>query len=94
MKDPKRYVAAVGYRASGLSIVDFSDPAGATEIGHYLQMNDGLIPDVWAAYWYNGRIYANDNGAGQGVSVYEMKGLTEKEVRYFEDRMNPQVQSI
>jgi hypothetical protein len=57
-------------------------------------MNDGLIPDVWAAYWYIGRIYANDNGAGQGVSVYEMKGLTEKEVRYFEDRMNPQVQSI
>jgi len=94
MKDPKRYVAAVGYRASGLSIVDFSDPAGATEIGHYLQMNDGLIPDVWAAYWYNGRIYANDNGAGQGVSVYEMKGLTGKEVRYFGDRLNPQVQSL
>jgi hypothetical protein len=94
MKDPDKYVVVAGYRASGWSVVDFSDPSAPVEIGHYLQMNDGLIPDVWAAYWYNGRIYANDNGAGQGVSVYEMKGLTSKEVRYFDDRMNPQVQSL
>ena len=94
MKDPSKYIVVAGYRASGWSVVDFSDPAAPVEIGHYLQMNDGLIPDVWAAYWYNGRIYANDNGAGQGVSVYEMKGLTSKEVRYFKDRMNPQVQSL
>jgi hypothetical protein len=93
MKDPKRYVASVGYRASGLSIVDFSDPAAPKEIGYYQQMEDGKIPDVWAAYWYNGRIYANDNGASRGVSVYDMKGLTAKEVRYFKTRMNPQVQA-
>ena len=94
MKDPKKYVVVAGYRASGWSVVDFSDPTNAVEIGHYLQMNDGMIPDVWAAYWYNGRIYANDNGAGQGVSVYDMKGLTAKEATYFKDRMNPQVQSL
>jgi hypothetical protein len=94
MKDPKKYIVVAGYRASGWSVVDFSDPSAPEEIGHYLQMNGGLIPDVWAAYWYNGRIYANDNGAGQGVSVFEMKGLTTKEVRSFGDRLNPQVQAL
>jgi hypothetical protein len=92
MKDPKRYVAAVGYRASGLSIVDFSDPAAAKEIAYYQQLEEGNIPDVWSAYWYNGRIYANDNGASRGLSVYEMKGTSAKEVRFFRTRMNPQVQ--
>ena len=92
MKDPKRYVAAVGYRASGLSIVDFSDPAAAKEIAYYQQLEEGNIPDVWAAYWYNGRIYANDNGASRGLSVYEMKGTSAKEVKFFKTRMNPQVQ--
>ena len=91
-KDPKRYIAAVGYRASGLSVVDFSDPAAAKEIAHYQQLEEGAIPDVWSAYWYNGRIYANDNGASRGLSVYEMKGTSAKEVKFFRTRMNPQVQ--
>jgi len=93
MKDPKRYVASVGYRASGLSVVDFSDPSAPKEIGYYQQLEDEMIPDVWSAYWYNGRIYANDNGAGRGLSVYKMKGTSAKDVRYFKTRMNPQVQT-
>jgi hypothetical protein len=91
-KDPKKYVASVGYRASGLSVVDFSDPAAAKEIAYYQQLEQGTIPDVWSAYWYNGRIYANDNGASRGLSVYEMKGTSAKEVKFFRTRMNPQVQ--
>lgn len=93
MKDKKSYIAAVGYRSAGLSVVDFSDPAAPKEVGYFQQMQDGAIPDVWAAYWYNGRIYANDNGAARGVSVYEMKGLGRGEVRYFDGLLNPQVQS-
>ncbi|MDQ3941238.1 MAG: hypothetical protein M3238_07810, partial [Actinomycetota bacterium] len=93
MKDPKKYVAAVGYRGSGLSVVDFSDPSAAEEIAYFQQMEEGEIPDIWSAYWYNGRIYTNDNGASRGLSVYEMKGTSAKEVRYFKTRMNPQVQS-
>jgi hypothetical protein len=91
-KDPEKYLAVVGYRASGISVVDFSDPAAAKEVGYYQQLEEGAIPDVWAAYWYNGRIYANDNGASRGLSVYEMKGTSAKEVKYFKTRMNPQVQ--
>nr|MDQ3957383.1 hypothetical protein [Actinomycetota bacterium] len=92
MKHEGHYVAAVGYRNAGMSVVDFSDPANAQEIAYYLQLNDGMIPDVWSAYWYNGRIYTNDNGAYRGVSVYELKGTGSKDVHYFDGTMNPQVQ--
>lgn len=93
MKDKKRYIAAVGYRSAGFSVVDFSDPTAPKETGYYQQMPDGAIPDVWSAYWYNGRIYANDNGAARGVSVYEMKGLGRADTQYFDGLLNPQVQS-
>lgn len=93
MRDGKKYIAAVGYRSAGFSIVDFSDPTAATEAGYYQQMPDGAIPDVWSTYWYNGRLYANDNGASRGLSVYEMKGLGAADVRYFDGLLNPQVQS-
>lgn len=93
MKDKKRYIAAVGYRSAGFSVVDFSDPAAPKEAGYFQQMQDGAIPDIWSAYWYNGRIYSNDNGAARGVSVYEMKGLGRAQTRYFDGLLNPQVQS-
>jgi hypothetical protein len=72
--------------------VDFSDPANATEIAHYLDFEEGAIPDVWAGYWYNGRIYTSDNGSQRGLSVYELDGTSGKEVHYFKGRMNPQIQ--
>lgn len=92
MKHKGHYVAAVGYRASGLSIVDFSDPSAPVEAAYYQQLDEGTIPDVWSGYWYNGRIYTNDNGASRGISVYEMEGTMAKDVRYFKTRLNPQVQ--
>ena len=94
MKDKKRYVASVGYRSAGFSVVDFSDPAAPEEIGYFQQLENDQIPDVWSAYWYNGRIYTNDNGASRGVSVYEMKGLGAKDVHYFKGDVNPQNQRV
>ncbi|MGH2806942.1 MAG: LVIVD repeat-containing protein [Actinomycetota bacterium] len=91
MKNPSKYIATVPYRAAGLSIVDFSDPANPEEIGFYHQLTGG-IPDIWSAYWYQGRIYTNDNGTARGVSVYEMKGLDASAVRFFRGDMNPQTQ--
>ena len=92
MKKRKRYVAAVGYRSAGLSVVDFSDPSAPKEVAHYHQLTEGEIPDVWSAYWYNGRIYANDNAAQRGISVYRLAKTSAKQVRYFRTRLNPQVQ--
>ena len=91
-KDPKKYLAAIGYRSAGMAVIDFSDPANPVEAAWYHQMEDDNVPDVWSAYWYNGRIYTNDNGASRGVSVYEMEGTGPADIRYFKDRMNPQVQ--
>ena len=92
MKDKDSYIAVVGYRSAGMSVVDFSDPAAPVELAYYKQMEEGQIPDVWSGYWYNGRVYTNDNAAARGLSVYELKGTSAKEVRSFKTRLNPQVQ--
>jgi hypothetical protein len=93
MQDESRYIATVPYRAAGLSIVDFSDPASPKEIGFYHQLTGG-IPDIWSAYWYQGRIYTNDNGTARGLSVYEMSGFSHPSVvKWFRGEMNPQTQS-
>ncbi|MDQ3879383.1 MAG: hypothetical protein M3290_13705 [Actinomycetota bacterium] len=89
-RDPKSYIATVAYRSSGLSVVDFSDPANPKEIGYYMQTDK--LPDLWCAYWYNGRIYTNDLNSKLGVTVYELKGLDRQHVHYYKGDMNPQVQ--
>lgn len=91
MRDPKRYIAVVAHRASGISAVDFSDPSNPKVLGTY-QAKESL-PDPWAAYWYNGRIYVNDNDSFLGIGVFELKGTTSpSDAYYFDERLNPQTQ--
>ena len=92
MRDPSKYIAVSSYYGGGMSVVDFSDPAAPVEAGFYLPRLNGSNPNMWAAYWYNGRIYANNHGGGQGIDVFKMKGLGSAAVRYFKGDMNPQVQ--
>lgn len=92
MKDPTKYIAVSAYYGGGMSVVDFSDPAAPVEIGYYLPRLEGTNPVMWAAYWYNGRIYANNHGGGQGVEAFSMKGLGRNQVWYYSGRMNPQIQ--
>ncbi|MFN2525192.1 MAG: LVIVD repeat-containing protein [Actinomycetota bacterium] len=92
MKDPKRYIAVVSYYNGGISVVDFSDPSAPEEIGYYLPLESGTLPDMWASYWYNGLIYTNDHASKLGVGVFELEGTGKKDVRYFRTRMNPQLQ--
>jgi hypothetical protein len=64
----KRYVLVAGNYQSGISVVDFSDPANAVEIAY--ADPDPLInpanPNAielggdWSTYWYDGRIYESD----------------------------------
>lgn len=90
MRDPKRYVAVVAHRSAGISAVDFSDPGSPKTIG--LFQADEALPDPWAAYWYNGRVYSNDNDSLLGIGVFELQGAGRPETRYFDDRLNPQTQ--
>ncbi|MEA2487480.1 MAG: hypothetical protein QOF16_1134, partial [Actinomycetota bacterium] len=60
------------------------------EIGYYMQTDK--LPDLWCAYWYNGRIYTNDLSSKLGVSVYQMDGLGRQDAHYYDGILNPQVQ--
>lgn len=53
---------------------------------------EGVLPDTWSSYWYNGRIYTNDHLSGHGVGVYKMKGLGLTQVNYYAGGSNPQTQ--
>jgi hypothetical protein len=90
MKHDDHYVAVSGYRSAGMSIVDFSHPGHVRELAHHVEGT--RLPDVWSAYWYNGRIYTNDNASQLGIGVFEVRGLGRSDTHYFRGRLNPQVQ--
>lgn len=72
----------------GVSVIDFTDPAAAVEIGYY----DAQVPniaDTWSAYWYNGFIYAND--ITRGFDVFKLSDRAGSKTVKF-DYLNPQVQ--
>ena len=92
MKNRRKYIAASSYYMGGLSVVNFTDPANPKERAHFMPREGGVLGDMWAAYWYNGRIYTNEKESRRGVSVFRMKGKGKKSVRYFKGRYNPQVQ--
>ena len=93
MKDDS-YVAVSSYYSVALSVIDFSDPAAAKELGYYLPKESGTNPDTWSAYWYNGLIFSNDHASRAGIRVFEMDGLSTKEVKTFKTRLNPQTQML
>lgn len=90
MKDPRKYIAVSAFYAGGFSVINFSDPADPKERGFYLPIKKGKIPDMWSAYWYNGRIYTNEHASNLGLRVFRMKGLRKGRVKYFGGRLNPQ----
>ena len=100
MKDPKKYYMANSYYMGGIAGIDFSDPTNPTEMGYYVDKTaEGVQPDTWTAYWYNGRIYTNDYLSLNGVAAYKLKGTGRKKTHFFrptplnpDGEFNPQVQ--
>ncbi len=85
-RDGKNFLVSSWY-GGGVSVIDFNDPANAFEIGYY----DAQSPNssVWSAYWYNGRIYAND--IPRGFDVLNLSdSAASNHVRF--SYLNPQVQ--
>jgi hypothetical protein len=73
-----RYVFVSGNYQSGISVVDFSDPAAAHEIA-FADPPPLVDPDPpvgielggdWATYWYNGRIYESD--ITRGLTIWRL----------------------
>jgi PA domain-containing protein len=56
------YVLVSGNYQSGISVVDFSDPANAEEIAYAdpAPLTPTRVGGDWSSYWYNGRIYESD----------------------------------
>ncbi|MFN2388658.1 MAG: LVIVD repeat-containing protein [Actinomycetota bacterium] len=93
-RKPGKYVAVVSYYMGGISVVNFSDPADPKEIGYYLPKEAGVAPDLWSAYWYNGRIYSNDHLSPLGVGTYKLKATGHEQAWFFKGAMNPQTQVL
>jgi len=91
-KDRSRYVAVSAYYSGGLAAVDFSDPANPTEYGYFLPQVARENPDMWSAYWYNGRVYTNEQATRHGLSLFRIARLGKANVRFFDRLLNPQTQ--
>lgn len=71
---PGTYTLVGSWYAGGMSVVDFSNPTVPTELAHYMGVGEDLT-NYWSAYWYDGRIWANDRT--KGLDVFTVKGLKE-----------------
>ena len=92
MKKKGKYIVVSSYYAGGIAAINFSDPENPREIAYYINEQNDVNPDTWAAYWYNGRIYTNDHSSQAGIGVYRLRWTGRDYARYFKGGMNPQLQ--
>jgi len=93
----KAYVLVAGNYQSGISVVDFSDPANAEEIAY--ADPDPLInpanPNAielggdWSTYWYDGRIYESD--ITRGLFIWDLHDTAVAGAKKL-GHLNPQTQ--
>lgn len=70
---PGTYTLVASWYAGGMSVIDFTDPTLPVETAHYMGTDE--ITNYWSAYWYDGKIWANDRT--RGLDVFTVKGLKE-----------------
>lgn len=89
----KRYVLVSGNYQSGISVVDFTDPAHAREIAFAdpapLSETELIGGGDWSSYWYNGRIYESD--MTRGLLIWKLSDRAVAGARKL-DHANPQTQ--
>ena len=70
----KRYVLVSGNYQSGISVIDFTDPANAEEVAFAdpapLSDESLILGGDWSTYWYNGFIYESD--IRRGLIVWKL----------------------
>jgi len=93
----KRYVLVAGNYQSGISVVEFTDPANAFEIAFadpatLVDPNPPVGIELggdWSTYWYNGRIYESD--ITRGLIIWNLSDNIVAGAMNF-DHLNPQTQ--
>lgn len=91
----KRYVlVSAGYQ-SGISVVDFTDPANAHEVGFAdpapLSETQLILGGDWSDYWYDGLIYESD--ITRGLLVWNLSDNATAGARKL-GHLNPQTQEF
>ena len=95
----KGYVLVSGNYQSGISVVDFTDPANAREIA-FADPAPLVNPDNpaaielggdWSTYWYNGRIYESD--ITRGLIIWELSDPAVAGAKKL-PHLNPQTQEF
>ena len=71
---PGTYTMVASWYSAGMDVIDWTNPSTPAEIAHYMGTGED-ITNYWSAYWYDGRIYANDRV--KGLDVFTVKGLKE-----------------
>jgi hypothetical protein len=89
----RRYVLVSGNYQSGISVVDFTDPANAREIAFAdpapLSATSLIVGGDWSTYWYDGRIYQSD--IRRGLIVWNLSDPAVAGARKL-GHLNPQTQ--
>jgi len=82
---PGRDIEAQAWYQGGISIMDFTDAAHPLEIAYFdrgpIDPKVLVLGGEWAAYWYNGYIYASE--IARGLDVFELtptQFLTQNEI--------------
>ena len=95
----KGYVLVAGNYQSGISVVDFTDPANAHEIAYadpapLIDPNPPVGLELggdWSTYWYNGHIYESD--ITRGLIVWKLSDKAVAGARKL-GHLNPQTQEF
>jgi hypothetical protein len=91
----KSYVLVAGNYQSGISVVDFSDPANAKEIAYAdpapLSTTDLVTGGDSSTYWYNGGIYESD--ITRGFTTWRLSDKAVSGARRL-GHLNPQTQEF
>ncbi|HWQ16060.1 MAG TPA: hypothetical protein VNL77_24885 [Roseiflexaceae bacterium] len=87
----KRYVLVAGNYQSGISVVDFTDPANAYEAAYAdpAPLAPTALGGDWSTYWYNGRIYESD--ITRGLLTWDLSDNVVAGAMNL-DHLNPQTQ--
>jgi hypothetical protein len=88
-----RYVVVHGSYQSGTSVVDFTDPANAVELG-WSDPPPIVPPDIggaWSSYWYNNFIY--ETNITEGLNIFRFSG-SQTAGAIALDHLNPQTQEF
>jgi hypothetical protein len=92
-----RYVMVSGNYQSGISVIDFTDPANAEEIAYadpapLVDPNPPVGIELggdWSSYWYNGFIYESD--ILRGLIIWKLSDDAVEDALKL-DHLNPQTQ--